>query len=38
MQVKRYRKLLDSVVVKDNDGIERLPELYYVPWDKVSSS
>ena len=35
-QVKKYRSMLDNVVVVDNDGLQRLPQIYYVPWDKAS--
>ena len=36
-QVAKFAKLLRKVVLhdEDNDSIVRLPELYYVPYDKV---
>jgi response regulator of citrate/malate metabolism len=34
LQVQKYLALLDDVIVKDN-GINLVPELYYVPKDKV---
>ncbi len=33
-QVQKYGALLDDLVVKDN-GVNLVPELYYVPLDKV---
>ena len=33
-QVQKYQALLDDIIVKDN-GVNLVPELYYVPIDKV---
>lgn len=37
VKIAKYTKLLRKVILhdEDDDGIERLPELYYVPYDKV---
>lgn len=34
LQVNKYQTLLDNLLVKD-DGLNLVPELYYVPLDKV---
>jgi hypothetical protein len=33
-QVEKYKTLLGDLIVKDN-GVNLVPELYYVPLDKV---
>lgn len=37
VQVTKFNKLLRKVIIhdEDDDSIVRLPELYYVPYDKV---
>ena len=37
MKIAKFTKLLRKVILHDDDddGIVRLPELYYVPYDKV---
>jgi len=37
MQMAKFNKLLRKVVLhdEDDDSVQRLPELYYVPYDKV---
>ena len=35
-EVAKYSDMLDRVVVKDENGLNHIPELYYVPADKVS--
>ena len=35
IQIKTYTKLLESVLVRDEAGLPLVPELFYVPKDKV---
>lgn len=34
-QVQEYREALDSILIKQKDGIRLVPELYSVPPDRV---
>lgn len=37
VQVTKFNKILRKIVLhdEDDDSVQRLPELYYVPYDKV---
>ena len=37
-QVEKYANLLEPILIKKDDGIKLMPELYAVPLDKVSSA
>ena len=34
-KAKEYKEKLDKILPESDDGIRRVPELYYVPADKV---
>lgn len=35
LQVQEYREALDAILIKQQDGLRVVPELYSVPADKV---
>lgn len=34
-QVEEYRELIEDVIIRSEDGLKMIPELYTVPSDKV---